>query len=107
MFFCNRALCRLFRPTPPVHGLPLLLERLQALDVVGAVVDDAPQALHALEALRAHRMRNYGIPVTYPSLGARDIALGFASPLAGRDDAAEAAADCVQKRVVAERAELR
>jgi len=37
-------------------------------------------------------------------LGARDIALGLASPLAGRGDAIEAAADCVQKRVVAERA---
>ena len=47
-----------------------------------------------------------GKQVTF-CLGARDIALGFASPLAGRDDAAEAAADCVQKRVVAERAELR
>ena len=48
------------------------------------------------------------ITVTRPSLpfclGARAIALGLASPLAGRDDAVEAAADCVQKRLVAERA---
>jgi hypothetical protein len=36
-------------------------------------------------------------------LGARDVALGLASPLAERDDAVEAAVDCVQKRVVAER----
>ena len=46
--------------------------------------------------------------MTRPSLafclGARDVALGLASPLAGRDDAVEAAADCVQKRLVAERA---
>jgi hypothetical protein len=49
--------------------------------------------------------RSPSITVTrlYP-LGARDIALGLASPLAGRDDAVEAAADCVQKRLVAERA---
>src|SRR5271169_1790903 len=48
------------------------------------------------------------ITVTRPSLpfclGAREVALGLASPLAGRDDAVEAAADCVQKRLVAERA---
>jgi hypothetical protein len=30
--------------------------------------------------------------------------LGFSSRFAGGDDAVEAAADCVQKRVVAERA---
>jgi len=46
--------------------------------------------------------------VTHPSLpfclGARDIALGLASPLAGREDAVEAAADCVLKGAVAERA---
>ena len=46
--------------------------------------------------------------MTCPSLplclGARDVALGLASPLAGRDDAVEAAADCVEKRVVAGRA---
>jgi hypothetical protein len=45
--------------------------------------------------------------VTRPSLpfclGARDIALGLASPLAGRDDTVEAAADFVEKRLVAER----
>ena len=33
---------------------------------------------------------------------ARDIALGLASPLAGRDDTVEAAADFVEKRLVAE-----
>ena len=52
--------------------------------------------------------RTPSITVTCPSLpfcsGARDIALGLAAPLAGRDDAVEAAADCVQKRLVAERA---
>ena len=32
---------------PPVHRLPLLLERLDALDIVGAVVDDAPEPLDA------------------------------------------------------------
>jgi len=42
-------------------------------------------------------------PVFTLCLGARDIALGLASPLARRDDAVEAAADCVQKRLVAER----
>ncbi len=37
-------------------------------------------------------------------LGTRDVALGLAAPLVGRDDAVESAADCVQKRLVAERA---
>src|SRR5271157_5378227 len=49
-----------------------------------------------------------GITATRPSLpfclSARGIALGLASPLAGGDGAVEAAADCVEKRVVAERA---
>ena len=70
----------------------------------------------AANSTRRAPRRQQGIPdyglrwitVTRPSLpfclGARDIALGLASPLAGGDDAVESAADCVQKRVVAERA---
>src|SRR5271169_7038483 len=42
---------------PPIDRLALLLERFQALDIIRAVVDDAPEALHPLPALRAHRMR--------------------------------------------------
>jgi hypothetical protein len=54
----------------------------------------------------ARSSRDYGdTPVFYPfAFGTRGIVFGLGSPLAGRDDAVEAAADCVQKRVVAERA---
>ena len=35
-------------------------------------------------------------------LGAGSVALGLTSPLAGRGDAVDAAADCIGKRIVAE-----
>ena len=46
-----------------------------------------------------------GLQRNYPFASAPATSpLGFSSPLAGRDEAVEAAADCVQKRLVAERA---